>query len=36
MKITKVEALEEKAKNIRLNLLKEIYYGKFDFDKSMG
>lgn len=28
MKITKVEALEEKAKNIRLNLLKEIYYGK--------
>lgn len=28
MKITKVEALEEKAKNIRLDLLKEIYYGK--------
>ncbi len=28
MKITKVEALEEKAKSIRLNLLKEIYYGK--------
>ena len=28
MKITKVEALEEKAKNIRMNLLKAIYYGK--------
>lgn len=28
MKITKVEALEEKAKNIRLDLLKAIYYAK--------
>lgn len=28
MKITKVEALEEKANDIRLDILKEIYYGK--------